>query len=191
MGERVPREPRSIEALANLHDNLLAGARGRFINSLGAISADGTVRHRCDCWWPWAPGKRSAAWRRVSSSRQTAHGARQLGAPTARSASGCRRCCSCGRERPLSRASDRLRRIGNGLDRLDTDSSLSATMYQWWLVKRRSLRTVRRQRNQNAVGGIGLAPAFLFATGLFVWWTRVKTSDRGDRVRADVDGSQS
>ena len=185
MGERVPREPRSIEALANLHDNLLAGARGRFMNGLGAIGLTVLCVTGAIVWWPRGPrgtwGQHPAAWRRSlfiatnGTWRQTAWSAHSavgfwmsslllmwavsglyLAFPTAFDA------------------------IGIGLDRLDTESRLSATMYQWlgWLSDAHFGRFAGNGIKTLWVV-LGLAPAFLFATGLFVWWTRLKTSDRG------------
>jgi uncharacterized iron-regulated membrane protein len=181
MGERVPREPRSVEGLANLHDNLLAGARGRFANGLGALVLMVLCVTGAIVWWPRGPrGNGSAAWRRRlfvvtdGSWRQTSwsiHSAvgfwmspllfmwglsgAYLAFPTAFDA------------------------IGNGLDRFDQEGRLSATMYKW-------LGGISDAHFGRFAGTgikalwvvLGLAPAFLFATGVFVWWTRVKASPR-------------
>ena len=175
MGERVPREPRAIEALANLHDNLLAGARGRFANGVGAVALTVLCVTGALVWWPW--GHRSgAAWRQrllVTTNgtwRQTAWSAHSavgfwmfsvllmwalsgiyLAFPTA------------------------LDGIGDLLDRLDAGRRLSPAMYRWlgWMSDAHFGRFAGNGTKVLWVG-LGLAPVFLFATGAFVWWTRVR-----------------
>jgi len=70
LGDRVPREPRSIEWLVDFHENLLAGSRGRAVNGIGAISFAWLCVSGLVSWWR-SVGRR----RRVARARRDSAGA--------------------------------------------------------------------------------------------------------------------
>jgi sulfite reductase (NADPH) flavoprotein alpha-component len=175
MGERIPREPRAIEALADLHDNLLAGARGRFANGIGAITLTILCVTGAFIWWP-----RSAAWRR--SLFVTTDGTWRQMAWSAHSAVGFWMLlllliwALSGIYLAFPTAFDAA---GDVLDRVDSEGRLSGGMYRLlgWMSDAHFGRFAGNGTKVLWVV-LGFAPAFLFASGVFIWWTRVKTNSR-------------
>jgi uncharacterized iron-regulated membrane protein len=179
LGERVPREPRAIEVLANLHDNLLAGSRGRSVNGVGAVALTVLCVTGALVWWP--RGHRSrAAWRR--SVFVTTHGTWRQTAWSAHSAVGfwmlsvLLMWALSGIYLSFPTALDGILDL---LDGLDSGGRLSAAMYRslGWMSDAHFGRFAGNGTKVLWVV-LGLAPGFLFATGAFVWWTRVRTNAR-------------
>ena len=67
--------------------------------------------------------------------------------------------------------------IGDLLERLDSGRRLSPAMYRLpgWMSDAHFGRFAGNGTEVSWVV-LGLAPVFLFATGAFVWWTRVRTN---------------
>jgi uncharacterized iron-regulated membrane protein len=177
IGERVPREPRSIERLADLHDNLLAGPRGRFANGVGALALTVLCITGAVVWWPraGAPGalkrrltmRRGRTWRRTAWSLHTAVGFWMLALLSIWAVSGV--------YLALPTAFDC---VSDVLDRLDADGRLSMTMYRalGWMSDAHFGRFAGNGIKILWVV-LGLTPALLFMTGAYLWWTRAVKGD--------------
>ena len=185
MGERVPREPRAIATLADLHDNLLVGARGRFANGVGALVLTVLCLTGVIVWWP-----RSAGWRR--SVFITTGGTWRQTAWNAHSAVGfwtvsvLLMWALSGAYLAFPRAFDA---VGDVLDAMEGEGRLSAAMYRGlgWISDAHFGRFAGNGIKALWVM-LGLAPAFLFVTGVFVWWTRVsspRSNTHGRHRRSD------
>jgi uncharacterized iron-regulated membrane protein len=170
IGERVPREPRPVERLADLHDNLLAGPNGRFANGIGALALTVLCVTGAVVWWPRAGALGAAmrrrmtvsqgrTWRRTAWSVHSAVGFWMLALLLMWAASGV--------YLALPTAFDR---VSDALNRLDADGRLSMAMYRalGWMSDAHFGRFAGNGTKTLWVV-VGLTPALLFMTGAFLW----------------------
>jgi uncharacterized iron-regulated membrane protein len=168
MGHSYPPTLRAVEWLVDLHDNLLAGATGRFVNGLAGILLSALFVSGAVLWWPgrrrWrqslAPGAPEASrrftWRLHSALGFWSFGLLFVWAITA---------AYFAFPEPVEAA----------IDWFDSDLSDSVRPGEPVLLALIQLHFGR-------FGGLGvrflwvvlgLLPAALFVTGFVLWWTRV------------------
>ena len=167
MGERVPREPRAMEWLADLHDNLLGGARGRWVNGAGAVAFTILCLTGAVVWWPRGSWRRSllfvrGTWRQVAWSAHSVIGVWMLGLLLVWAVSGV--------YLAFPAAFDS---VGDLMDRLDQSGHASRTMIQLlaWMSDAHFGRFAGAGVKALWVV-LGLTPVALLVTGIFMWWTR-------------------
>jgi uncharacterized iron-regulated membrane protein len=168
MGHAYPPALRAVEWLVDLHDNLLAGSTGRFVNGLAGILVTALFVSGAVVWWPgrrrWRnsmttgpPAKsRAFAWRLHSALGFWSFALLFIWAITA---------VYFVFPDPVEGAIDYF-------DRDLTDPHRPGEPVLLWLI----------QLHFGRFGGLwvrwlwallGLLPAVLFATGFVLWWTRV------------------
>ena len=171
IGERVPREPRAMEWLADLHDNLLGGPTGRLVNGAGALAFTLLCLTGAVVWWPRGDRWRRSlwfvwpgTWRQVAWSAHSAIGVWLLGLLVLWAVSGV--------YLAFPSAFDA---VGGGLDRLNPSGAVSTMMIQVlaWMSDAHFGRFAG-----NGVKALwvvlGLMPVVLFLTGVIMWWARVR-----------------
>jgi len=165
LGDRVLKEPRAIEWLADLHDDLLGGDTGRTINGIGAICFTMLCLTGAVVWWPGVARWRQSmivgwrgSWRRFAWDAHSAMGFWLFALLVMWAISGIylvfpdpfnilvelfgsKRAAAFGYAALYDLSELHFGRIGG------------TWMKVAWVT-------------------LGLAPAALFATGLFMWWTR-------------------
>jgi uncharacterized iron-regulated membrane protein len=170
MGERVPREPRAMERLADLHDNLLGGATGRFVNGAGALAFTLLCLTGAVVWWPRGDRWRRSlwfvwpgTWRQVAWSAHSAIGVWLFGLLALWGVSGI--------YLAFPAAFDAA---GEALDRIDPSGTVSRGMIQVlaWMSDAHFGRFAGTGVKVLWVV-LGLTPVALLVTGAVMWWTRV------------------
>lgn len=168
MGDPYPRTLRVMEWLVDLHDNLLAGTTGRFVNGLAGILVTALFVSGAVIWWPgrrrWRqsmivgpPAKsRRFAWQLHSAFGFWSLALLLVWAITA---------VYFAFPTPIEKAIDYF-------DTELTDSNRPGEPVLLWLI----------QLHFGRFGGLwirflwaflGLLPAVLFISGFILWWTRV------------------
>jgi len=171
IGERVPREPRVIEQLADLHDNLLFGARGRFANGIGAIALTVLCITGAVVWWPRAGAWKRAvtisvrgSWRHTVWTSHSAVGFWLLSLLLIWALSGVYLAFPAAFDSiagwmdaavPSGRLSTPMFRMLAWISDVHFGRFSGTTVKALWVV-------------------LGLTPTFLLATGGFLWWTRFR-----------------
>jgi uncharacterized iron-regulated membrane protein len=165
LGERVLREPRSIEWLAELHDNLLGGDTGNKINGVGAIAFTILCLTGAVVWWPGIKRWRrsmmvgwNGSWRAFAWDAHSAMGFWLFALLLMWAVSGIYLVFPD----PFNVVVDlfgpgRAAAVGNAalydLSELHFGRIGGTAMKVAWVA-------------------LGLVPSALFVTGLFMWWTR-------------------
>jgi uncharacterized iron-regulated membrane protein len=172
LGDRVPREPRSIEWLVDLHDNLLGGAVGRTINGIGAVFFTMLCLTGAVIWWPGNERWRlsttvrwNVSWRRFVWDVHSAMGFWLFSVLLMWAVSG----VYLAFPEPFNFLVEALQtKFGAG----------GAAFGSAVLADLADLHFGRFAGTGMKVAWVifGLVPAALFATGLLMWWTRVVRS---------------
>lgn len=169
LGDRVLREPRSIEWLADLHDNLLGGTTGRTINGIGGMCFAVLCLTGAVIWWPGVERWRrsltlrwNGSWRRFAWDAHSAMGFWLFGLLLLWAISGIYLVFPD----PFNVAVDALRS--------EDGSGRAARLGNAALLALADLHFGRFAGTGTKVLWVtfGLAPSVLFATGFFMWWTR-------------------
>jgi uncharacterized iron-regulated membrane protein len=176
LGDSIPLGMRTMAAMLDLHDNLLAGPTGRKVNGLGAIAVLLVVATGMVIWWPgiktWRRGlivHRGVGWKRMIWELHGMIGVWSLGFILLFTASG----VYLANPQPFDNLADRL-----------GPASYTADRAIYWLAIMHFGRICGIgflcsgpgfcDQGTKAVWALfGLAPAAMFATGAIMWWNRV------------------
>ena len=170
LGNALPFGWRATTWLLELHDNLLAGERGRTINGIGAVTLSVLAGTGLLIWWPGRGRVRRALlvrwrgpWRRVIWSFHGALGAWSVAFVALWGLTGIYLCFP----EPFQALVDRIEPI----DPESFDPRVGDTVLYW-------VAYVHFGRFGGDVtkwiwATVGLVPPTLFVTGLVMWWNRV------------------
>lgn len=173
---------RLVEGLIDLHDNLLAGSTGRFVNGLGAIAILLIALTGLVIWWPgvrtWRRSlslRRGVGWKRFTWDLHSALGFWSFAFIFVFAASGIYLCFPD----PISSLGDLIQPVtAENAGRRFVDYAL------YWLAYLHFGRIngigipchgpgVCDQTVKAVWAVFGMAPAAMFVTGSIMWWNRV------------------
>ena len=198
LGDSVPLGIWAVSQLLSLHDDLLGGTTGRQVNGIGAVLIIVLTFTGIVVWWPgiraWRRSlvvPRGVGWRRVVWGLHSVIGFWSLAFILLFAASGAYLCSPdlfqsvADRIEPLTDANARTRTVdqviywlaylhfgrinGIGIPCRGPGLCDAATKLTWAVV--------------------GLAPAFMFVTGVVMWWNRVVRKKLSQRRAAGIEES--
>jgi uncharacterized iron-regulated membrane protein len=169
LGDRVRREPRSIEWLADLHDNLLGGEKGRTINGILAVAFTVLCLTGAVVWWPgvrlWrrSMGVRfRGSWSRIAWETHSAMGFWVFALLLLWAISG----IYLAFPNPFYLLSDAIEHVTGSARAADWANNTFSEIAELHFGRFAGTWT------KVAYVVLGLVPAALFVTGFVMWWAR-------------------
>jgi uncharacterized iron-regulated membrane protein len=184
LGDTVPASIRSMSWILDLHDNLLGGTTGRFINGIGSIGTIVLAITGLVIWWPgvqkWRRSlviHRKVGWKRFNWDLHSAVGIWSFVFVLLFGVTGAYLCFP----EPFGDAADAIQPM--------TDANAGRRVVDtimYWLARSHFGR-FGGWSTKLIWATFGMAPVILFLTGVVMWWNRVlrpamTTERQGRRV---------
>ncbi len=184
LGDTVPPGIKFVSWLVDLHDNLLGGTTGRFINGIGAIFTLVLGLTGVVIWWPgvqkWRRSlgiHRNVGWKRFTWDLHSAVGIWSFAFVLLFGVTGVYLCFPD----PFTRAADVIEPMTDE----NAGRRVVDTVMYWFA--RSHFGRFGGWRTKVVWAAFGLAPAILFVSGATMWWNRVlRPRLQGERQSSSV-----